>query len=56
MDAIIKNVKRVESNTKILSAVEHRNVKDDSVLYQFLCCNRCYQKETWKIKEEFVNT
>ena len=37
MDMIIKNEKRVELNTKIIS-----DVKNDLIQYKCLCCNRNY--------------
>ena len=31
---------------------EYKNVKDDSMLYKCLCCNKNYKKIWWKLKEE----
>ena len=43
MDMVINNAKREELNKKIVSA--YTIIKDDLILYKFLCCNKNYQKK-----------
>ena len=51
MEIIVKNVKRVELNKKIV------NPAVDLIEYKYLCCNKNYQKRLDKIlKKKFVNT
>ena len=55
MDTIIKNVKFVELNTKIASAV-YTNCKDDLTEYKCLCCEKNYQKKfDENLKKRFTN-
>ena len=42
MDTIMKNAENARLNTKIVSAVFNTNVKDDLIVYKYLCSNRNY--------------
>ena len=42
MDTIMKNAENVKLNTKIVSAVFNTNVKDDLMVYKYLCSKRNY--------------
>ena len=57
MKMIIKNVKQVEISTKTASTVqESKNVKDDSLIYKYLFCNRNYQKKFGEdLNKRFAN-
>ena len=48
MDNIIKNVKHVDLNTKIVS-LEYKDTKDDLIEYKCLFCNKNYQNSLMKI-------
>ena len=53
---MIKNVKLVELSISIATVLEYTNVKDDSIKYKCLCCNKSYQgKFDEKLKEPFFN-
>ena len=54
---MIKNVKLVELSISIATVLEYTNVKDDSIEYKCLCCNKSYQRKfDEKLKEPFFNT
>ena len=55
MNAIMKNVKRVELNKDCECCLEYTNPKDDLILYKSLCCNKNYQKEVFEnLKKRFA--
>ena len=47
MDIMIEKMKCLELNTKIVSAVEYTNVKDDLIEYKRLFWRKNYQKRVW---------
>ena len=52
MDTIIKTVKRLELNTKILSAVlNYKTVEDNLIEHTRLCCHKKYQERLMKIQK-----